>query len=66
MFVWYGTNEYNFEKLEHPPEFKPTHCAGCDRVISLVNDAYMAADYKYWCETCAQKRHAKEARQRKT
>jgi DNA-directed RNA polymerase subunit RPC12/RpoP len=60
IFVWYGTNEYNFEKLENPPEFERTFCAGCGRVISLVDDAYMAADYRYWCETCAQKRLAKE------
>jgi hypothetical protein len=23
MYVWYGTNEYNFEKLRNPPKFKP-------------------------------------------
>jgi len=55
MFVWYGTNEYNFEKLENPPGFAPTHCSGCDRVISLVNDGYMAERGKYWCESCAKK-----------
>jgi hypothetical protein len=66
MFAWYGTNEYNFEKLEHPPEFAPTHCSGCGRVISLANDAYMAADNKYWCEICAQERLAKENRPRKS
>src|SRR3990172_1895602 len=25
IYVWYGTNEYNFEKLKNPPSFEPTH-----------------------------------------
>ena len=33
MYVWYGTNEHNFEKLENPPAYEPTHCGGCGRVI---------------------------------
>ncbi len=24
MYVYYGTNEYNFEVLENPPEYEPT------------------------------------------
>jgi hypothetical protein len=23
MYVWHGTNEYNFEKLENPPDYEP-------------------------------------------
>jgi len=26
MYVYYGTNEYNFEKLENPPDYEPTKC----------------------------------------
>ena len=66
MYVWYGTNEYNFEKLENPPEFEPTRCADCGCVISLANDAYMTADKGYWCEACGQKRLVEDARLRKT
>jgi len=29
MYVYYGTNEYNFEKLAKPPKYDPTRCAGC-------------------------------------
>jgi len=32
MYVYYGTNEYNFIKLENPPRYAPTCCAGCRRV----------------------------------
>jgi len=35
MYVWYGTNEYNFKKLPNPPAYEPTHCADCGRVIRL-------------------------------
>lgn len=53
MYVWYGTNEFNFEVLENPPEFEPTHCAGCGRVISLANDAYALDPKKgYLCDKC--------------
>lgn len=24
IYVWYGTNEYNFEKLENPPAYEST------------------------------------------
>lgn len=53
MYVWYGTNEYNFETLENPPEFEPTHCAGCGRVIHLGTDGYTRQpDGAYSCEVC--------------
>ena len=35
MYVYYGTNEYNFEKLDNPPAYLPTKCARCGVVISL-------------------------------
>ena len=40
MYVWYGTNEYNFEKLPDPPAFKPTYCSKCKTVISLSEGGY--------------------------
>ncbi|MBI4673309.1 MAG: hypothetical protein HY741_16785 [Chloroflexi bacterium] len=56
MYVWYGTNEYNFEKLENPPTFEPTHCAECGRVIHLGADGYMISGKNYYCERCSDKR----------
>ncbi len=54
MYVWYGTNEYNFEKLESPPSFTPTHCAKCRAVISLANDGYSISAKGYLCDSCSQ------------
>ena len=56
MYVWYGTNEYNFEKLQNPPSYEPTKCFKCGVVIKLGTDGYMIGDGKCWCETCAEKR----------
>jgi hypothetical protein len=40
MYVWYGTNEYNFDGLENPPHYEPTHCDACAVVIKLGTDGY--------------------------
>ena len=56
IYVYYGTNEYNFEKLENPPAYEPTHCAQCGKVISLGYDGYMQSGDKYYCQKCANKR----------
>lgn len=56
MYVYYGTNEYNFEKLKDPPKFEPTHCAHCNKVIDLGNDGYTLSSEGYLCEKCANKR----------
>jgi len=40
MYVWYGTNEYNFEKLADPPTYAPTHCDNCGAVIRLALESY--------------------------
>ena len=52
MYVWYGTNEYNFVKLENPPKFQPTKCAKCKRVIKLATDGYTIKGGKYYCMGC--------------
>ena len=57
MYVWYGTNEYNFEKLQNPPKFKPTLCDDCGRRISLGEDGYMVSGEKYFCQRRTAKRH---------
>lgn len=56
IYVWYGTNEYNFAKLERPPAFRPTFCPGCHRRIRLGTDGYILDRGKYWCEACGSRR----------
>jgi len=53
MYVYYGTNEYNFEKLENPPKYKPTRCAKCKKVISLGEDGYSIKGGQYFCMECS-------------
>ena len=64
MYVWYGTNEYNFEKLENPPTFEPTRCAGCGAEIKLSKDGYSHGPGGYQCDACTEKTFAEEARKR--
>lgn len=52
MYVWYGTNAYNFEKLQNPPAYEPTRCSGCKAVIVLSEDAHSLKGGKYLCEAC--------------
>jgi len=52
MYVYYGTNEYNFEKLTNPPAFEPTRCAQCGKVIKLGEDGYSRKGDKYSCMDC--------------
>jgi hypothetical protein len=52
MYVYYGTNEYNFEKLPDPPEFEQTRCASCGKVIKLGQDGYSVLGKKYTCMDC--------------
>lgn len=51
-YVWYGTNEYNFEKLANPPKYKPTRCATCGSIIKLGEDGYSCTGDEYRCMTC--------------
>ncbi|MEO5931428.1 MAG: hypothetical protein ABIR47_15955 [Candidatus Kapaibacterium sp.] len=53
IYVWYGTNEYNFEKLENPPSFEPTKCSSCGTVINLGEDGYSMLGDAYTCEACS-------------
>jgi len=56
MVVWYGTNEYNFEKLVNPPKYEPTYCSVCGSVIVLSEDCFTMRGDEYWCEICAAKK----------
>jgi len=52
MYVYFGTNEYNFEKLENPPTYKPTLCIKCRKVINLSKDGYSMNKDGYFCMKC--------------
>lgn len=55
IYVCYGTNEYNFEMLENPPDYQPTAFFRCGRVISLGTDGYTQRDQGYLCLPCSDK-----------
>lgn len=65
MYVYYGTNEFNFEKLKNPPAYLPTKCAKCGVIISLGYDGYSQKGNKYWCEECTHKEMEIVYRQKK-
>jgi len=52
MYVYYGTNEYNFEKLDKLPDYKPTLCHRCGQIIVLGEGGYSQCGNKYWCTKC--------------
>ncbi len=56
MVVWYGANEYNFEKLPNPPAYEPTHCDRCGVVIKLGTDGHSVGPQGTLCETCSEER----------
>jgi hypothetical protein len=58
MYVWYGTNEYNFERLANPPSYEPTRCAKCNKVIRLAEDGYSVKESEYLCEACSYREFA--------
>lgn len=52
MYVYYGTNEYNFVKLDNPPEYEPTRCKKCKSIIRLSQDGYTIKGSDYYCSNC--------------
>jgi hypothetical protein len=54
-YVWYGTNEYNFEKLPNPPSCEPPRCSKCGNVITFGVDGFTQNGDEYLCEACAGK-----------
>jgi hypothetical protein len=57
MYVYYGTNEYNFEVLDNPPQYEPTHCSSCGRVIVLADGGYSSSRDGYLCGKCTSAKH---------
>ena len=64
QYVWLGTNEYNFEKLENPPKYDPKHCSKCGKVIKLGTDGYSQQGDVYTCYTCFEKETRKRNERR--
>ncbi len=52
IYVYYGTNEYNFAKLENPPDYEPTKCSKCGATIKLGEGGYSVQAEKYICLDC--------------
>ncbi|MBU2579267.1 hypothetical protein KKA09_04110 [Patescibacteria group bacterium] len=52
MYVWRGTNEYNFEKLVNLPKYEPTKRAKCGIIIKLGEGRYGMFKGKYLCGKC--------------
>jgi len=52
MYVWYGTNEYNFSKLENPPTYEPTKCSSCNKIIKLTEGGYTVTVNGCYCFGC--------------
>lgn len=63
IYVYYGTNEYNFEKLVNPPAFKPKHCTDCRTTIFLAEGGYSTLGGKYYCMRCSDMSLEKRAKE---
>lgn len=53
IYVYYGTNEYNFTRLENPPSYSPTKCGKCGTVIRLGSGGYSFHKGRYFCGKCS-------------
>ena len=53
MYVYYGTNDFNFEKLANPPACKPTRCAKCRKIIRLAQEGYSVGKHGTFCLLCS-------------
>ena len=54
MYDWYGSNEYNFDKLDELLSFTPIRCDVCHSMILQSQESYTALpDGTYKCEHCS-------------
>lgn len=52
LYVHFGTNEFNFERLTVIPEFEPSRCSECGRRIFLGLESYTAKGDDRVCADC--------------
>lgn len=52
IYVWYGTNQFNFEKLKIIPAYTSKKCIKCQRIIHLAVEPYTVLEGKYTCFHC--------------
>lgn len=53
MYEYYGTNEFNFERLDERLDYRAQTCADCGAVIELSKGGYaVQPDGKYLCAEC--------------
>lgn len=53
IYDWYGSNEYNFDKLDKLLPFTPICCGQCGSMIIQSHEGYAALpDGTYRCERC--------------
>ena len=52
MYVYYGTNEYNFEVLDNPPKYEKKKCCKCNRIIKLSEESVTIGKEGYTCSDC--------------
>ena len=61
-----GPIEYNFEKLVNPPDYAPTTCVACRKIIKLGEGGYSRGYSRgpdgYRCDACTDKMLAKKRR----
>ena len=53
LYVYFGTNEYNFEKLENPPKFEYKKCSKCGKTIKRGEEGYSVLGDTLLCERCS-------------
>ncbi len=56
LYVYFGTNEYNFEKLKDIPEFEYERCAECGGIVKQGEEGFSGDGTNVWCEKCTRKR----------
>lgn len=52
LYVYFGTNEHNFEVLPNPPDFEPTTCVDCGKVIMIGTEEYSLRGKEHYCSLC--------------
>lgn len=56
MYVYYGTDEYNFRVLPNPPKYEPTKCDGCGEIIVKSMGGYSEGPDGVFCGECTAER----------